>query len=225
MTRDTWWQRSGGPGADHPGPGSLETTTSASTAVTVGRAGLRPGHIGRRTHRRAHGAARSSCSTSKLRGIGDAPGENAAPSPPTRPPRRQTAPATPPPTLPNPSMATERPSQPDPDPDLERHLRSRRDAVTGQHVLERHAVHDGTHGRRRRPALAQRREVLLGRAHVRPRQEPAASTSGRTSAQNRAIRASLAASSAGSRPCPPGHRRPDHPARRTCRSSPRNARS
>src|SRR6266568_106920 len=49
----------------------------------------------------------------------------------------------------------------------------RRDAVAGQHVLERHACHDRAHRRRRGPALPQRREILLASAHVRPGQEPA----------------------------------------------------
>jgi len=52
-------------------------------------------------------------------------------------------------------------------------LGGHRDAVPGQQVLERHARHHGADRRGCGPALAQRREVLLGRAHVRPGQEPA----------------------------------------------------
>jgi hypothetical protein len=52
-------------------------------------------------------------------------------------------------------------------------LGGHRHAVPGQQVLERYARHHGADRRGRGPALAQRREVLLGRAHVRPGQEPA----------------------------------------------------
>ena len=55
----------------------------------------------------------------------------------------------------------------------QRHIGGDRDSITGQQILERHAAHGGGDGGRRGPARAQRSEVLLGRAHVRPGQEPA----------------------------------------------------
>ncbi len=58
-------------------------------------------------------------------------------------------------------------------PSAQGRLRGHRDAVPGQQVLERHARHHGADRRGCGPAPAQRREVLLGRAHVRPGQEPA----------------------------------------------------
>jgi len=58
-------------------------------------------------------------------------------------------------------------------PVAQRCLGGHRHAEPGEQILERHAVHDGTDRRRRGPAHAQRREILLGRAHVRPGQQPA----------------------------------------------------
>ena len=116
----------------------------------------------------------------------------------TRPPRRVTSRATPPPTLPNPSMATERPSQPEPHP-----ARSAASAA----AATPYPVSTSSNGtpsttapmapgaarRSRNGAKSSSAVPISGPVRNRP-----AATSGRTSAQNRLIRASLAARSAGS---------------------------
>ena len=113
----------------------------------------------------------------------------------TRPPRRVTSRATPPPTLPNPSMATERPSQPQP------HLAlSAASAATATpYPVSRSSngtppttarMAAGAARRSRSGAKSSSAVPMSGPVRNRP-----ASASGRISAQNRAIRAALPAGS------------------------------
>ena len=164
-------QGSGDPGADHPGPGAGDDHVGldrreqlagrSGRAAVVQDAGVamraaqgeqpldvQPGRVGQAPGHggdRGHPAAAAS----------DLPGHSAAHLAEPLDGHRTPVPV---------------PAPPGP----QRCLGRRRDAVSGQHILERHSVHDGADRGRRGPVRAQRGEVLLGRAHVRPGEQPAA---------------------------------------------------
>ena len=102
--------------ARRPGRSSLPgrvpgTTTSAATVNS------RAGGPGGRPYRATHPSPcsrRSASSSSTSSPDGSARHPATVDTATTRPPRRMTSRATPPPTLPKPSMAAERPSQPQP---------------------------------------------------------------------------------------------------------------